>query len=108
MVKALLAISAALLASLALAACASYDQAETEKTILSDLSKQTQELTGSKIKSASCPAELDVKKGATFECTATLSNGKELQVDGKVENDAGDYTVEIAPEELRGAFGGSG
>ncbi len=94
-----------LLGALSLAACASYDQAQTESTITNDLSKQVEQLTGTTIKSASCPKEIDLEKGAKFECTATLKTGKELQVDGVVENDSGDYRVDIAPEEIRGAVG---
>jgi hypothetical protein len=101
-----IAIAGALLASsLLLAACASYDQAQTESTIVDDLSPQVEDVTGTTIKSADCPEEVDIENGAEFECTAKLKNGVEVRVDGAVVNDAGDLEVDISPEALGEAAG---
>ncbi len=96
-----------LASSLLLAACASYDQAQTESTIVDDLSPQVEEVTGTTIKSADCPEEVDIENGAEFVCTATLKNGTEVKVDGAVVNDAGDLEVDISPAALGKAAGTS-
>ena len=90
-----------------LAACASYDQAQTESTIIDDLSPQVEDVTGTTIKSADCPEDVDIEKGAQFECTATLKNGTKVKVEGAVVNDAGDLEVDISPEALSKAAGTS-
>jgi hypothetical protein len=88
------------MSALMLAACASYDQAQTESTIVDDLSPQVEDVTGATIKSANCPEDVDIVKGTEFECTAMLKNGSEVRVDGAVVNDAGDLEVDISPEAL--------
>ncbi len=69
---------AAALAALALAACGGYDQGEAENTIVDKLSGQVDSAVGSPITSASCPSDVELKAGTTFDCTATLENGDEL------------------------------
>jgi hypothetical protein len=99
--KRLIAIAGTLLVgSLALAACASYDRAQTESTIVDDLSPQVEDVTGTTIKSADCPEDVEISNGTEFQCTATLKNGTEVEVDGAVVNDAGDLKVDISPEAL--------
>ena len=73
--RALAAVAAAAVASLAIAACGSYDKEEAEKTITGELSNQVEGATGSPITSASCPDDVELEAGTTFECTATLENG---------------------------------
>lgn len=93
------------LALILFAGCASYDRASTENTIVEDLSPQVKELTGAAIKSARCPAEVKIEDGYRFDCTATLKNGDEVTVDGRVAGE--DVRVEIAPEVLLEVAGAS-
>jgi hypothetical protein len=99
------AVGAAALASLAIAACGSYDKGEAEDTITSDLSGQVEGITGSPITSASCPDDVELEAGTTFECTATLENGEELAVDAEIVDDDGNAEFNISPEELNSAAG---
>lgn len=103
----LIGIACVLASALAIAACASYDKAQTESTIVDDLSPQIEEVTGTSIKSAQCPEEVEIEKGTRFDCTATLKDGNEVQVEGAVVNDAGDLQVDITPEALGEAVGAS-
>ena len=100
-------IAGSLASTLALAACASYDKAQTESTIVDDLSPQVEAVTGTSIKSARCPDEVEISNGAKFDCTATLENGTKVTVDGAVVNDAGDLKVDISPQALGKAAGTS-
>jgi hypothetical protein len=104
-VKALPVIVSALILALALASCASYDKAQVESTILDDVSKQVEGLTGSKIKSATCPDDVKPEKGTEFECEAKLSSGKKLTIPYVFANDNGDYRLDVSPEQLRGTIG---
>ena len=92
---------------LALTACATYDRAQTEDTIVNDLSPQVEDVAGTSIKSAECPEEVEVEKGNTFDCTATLKTGDTVKVVGSVVNDAGEIQVDITPEALGKAAGTS-
>jgi hypothetical protein len=105
--KRLIGIAGVLASMLAIAACASYDKAQTESTIVDDLSPQVEKVTGTSIKSAQCPEEVEVEKGTRFDCTATLKDGNKVQVEGAVVNDAGDLQVDITPEALGEAVGPS-
>jgi hypothetical protein len=100
-------IAGILLSALALAACASYDKGETEKTIVDDLSPQVEEVTGTTIRSAECPDEVDIEKGTRFDCTATLKSGTKVKVLGSVVSDAGEIQVDITPQALGKAAGTS-
>lgn len=93
--------------TLVLTACASYDQAQTETTIVDDLSPQVEAVTGTTIKSAKCPEEVKIANGTEFDCTAVLKDGTKVKVDGAVVNDAGDLEVDITPEALGKAAGTS-
>jgi len=97
---------AAALAAAALAACGGYDQGEAETQIDEKLSSQVDEAVGSPISSVSCPGDVELKAGETFDCTATLENGKELTVNSEITDDDGNATFNISPEELQGAVGG--
>jgi hypothetical protein len=94
---------AAALAALALAACSSYDQGEAESTIVDKLSGQVESAVGSPITSASCPSDVELKAGTTFDCTATLENGDELKVNAEITDDDGNAQFNISPEELNSA-----
>jgi hypothetical protein len=101
-----LAATAGTLASvLVLTACASYDQAKTEDTIVKDLSPQVEQVTGTSIKSAKCPDEVEISNGTEFDCTATLKDGTKVPVQGAVVNDAGDLEVDISAQALGKAAG---
>jgi hypothetical protein len=92
--------------TLAIAGCATYDRAQTEGTIVEDLSPQVEDVTGHSIKSADCPNDVKIESGTEFTCTATLKDGIEVKVDGSVD-DAGDLQVDISPEALGEAVGAS-
>ena len=93
--------------TIALAACATYDKDQTEDTIIKDLSPQVEDVTGTTIKSAECPDDVEIEKGTTFDCSATLKNGTKVKVTGSVVNDAGEIQVDISPRALGKAAGTS-
>ena len=95
---------AAALAALALAACASYDSGQAESSIVDELSSQVEQAVGSPITEASCPDDVELEAGTTFECTATLENGEELTVNAEFTDSDGNATFNITPEELGGAI----
>jgi hypothetical protein len=102
--RALGAGCAAALATVALAACGGgYDQGEAESTIVDKLSGQVDSAVGSPITSASCPDDVELEAGTTFDCTATLENGDELKVSAEITDDDGNATFNISPEELKSA-----
>ncbi|HEX6116668.1 MAG TPA: DUF4333 domain-containing protein [Solirubrobacterales bacterium] len=105
--KRLIGIAGTVTSALAIAACASYDRDQTESTIIDDLSPQVEEVTGTSIKSATCPEEVDIEKGTKFACTATLKSGTKVKVIGAVVNDDGEIQVDITPEALGKAAGTS-
>jgi hypothetical protein len=89
--------------AVAVAGCGNYDRAETETKIVDGLSPTVKEVTGSKIKSASCPAEVGLEDGTTFDCTAKLDDGTEIEVNGEVKG--GSVRVNVSPETLLEATG---
>ena len=97
---------AAALAALTIAACGGYDKGQAEDEIVDKLSSQVDQAVGSPITSASCPDDVELKAGETFDCTATLENGKELTVTSEITDDDGNATFNISPEELQSAAGG--
>jgi hypothetical protein len=103
--RAIAAVGGAALASLALGACGGYDKGEAESTITEDLSGQVEGITNSPISSASCPDDVELEAGTTFECTATLENGEELTVDAEIVDDDGNAEFNVSPEELNSAAG---
>ena len=90
-----------------ISACATYDQGQTENTIVDDLSPQVEEVTGTSIKSAQCPEEVEIEKGTKFDCTATLNDGTKVKVTGAVVNDDGEIQVDISTSALGKAAGAS-
>jgi hypothetical protein len=63
--------------ALALTGCGSkvIDQGKAE-----GFTKQVVSANGGTTKSAKCPSDVGVKKGKTFTCTATLTNGTRFQI----------------------------
>ena len=63
--------------ALALTGCGSkvIDQGKAE-----GFTKQVVSANGGTTKSAKCPSDVGVKKGKTFTCTATLTNGTKFQI----------------------------
>jgi hypothetical protein len=100
-------IAGVVASTLALTACASYDKGQTEATIVDDLSPQVEDVTGTSIKSAECPDEVEIEKGTKFDCTATLKTGTKVKVIGSVVSDSGEIQVDITPEALGKAAGTS-
>jgi len=96
---------AAALAAVTLAACGGYDSGEAETQIDEKLSSQVEQAVGSPISSVSCPGDVELEAGTTFDCTATLENGEELTVNSEITDDDGNATFNISPEELAGATG---
>jgi hypothetical protein len=90
-------------AALGIAGCGGYDQGKAESQIVDKLSSQVDQATGSPITSASCPSDVELKAGTTFECTATLESGDELTVESEITDDDGTTTFNISPEELSSA-----
>jgi len=48
---------------------------------------------GLKVSSVDCPADVEVKAGATFECTVTMKDGEEQTASLKVVNDDADVEL---------------
>ena len=96
---------AAVVAALAIAACGGYDSGQAEGEIQDKLSSQVEQAVGSPITSVSCPDDVELKAGETFDCAATLENGDELTVNSEITDDDGNATFNISPEELSGAAG---
>ena len=100
------AIAATALA-LGLAACAKTLTSDSvEDGIVTNLSGQVESQAGSPLASATCPDDIEAKAGTTFTCSATLESGEEVEVEGEVVNDDGEFNVTISPEELQSARGG--
>jgi hypothetical protein len=98
--KRLIASAGTVVSTLAIAGCASYDQAQTKDSIVNDLSPQVKRVNASPIESADCPADVEIEKGTEFNCTATLKDGTEVEVVGAVVNDEGSIQVDISDEAL--------
>jgi uncharacterized protein DUF4333 len=93
--KALAALAAAALA-LSIAACGEtvIDAAKTEDAIEHNLEKSS----GLTITSVDCPSDVEVKKGATFECVVTEAGGKEETATLKILNEDADVSlVDLSP-----------
>jgi Domain of unknown function (DUF4333) len=87
------AIVGAIAASAALAACGSTTVVDNEK-LQTDLANQTAKASGASPSDfdVSCPGDVEVKKGATFECTVTgTKTGKTFKYDITLTNDQADY-----------------
>jgi hypothetical protein len=65
------------------------DSAKTEGAIEENLEKSV----GQKVSSVECPSGVEVKKGATFDCTVSLENGKTETATLKILNSDADVEV---------------
>jgi hypothetical protein len=65
------------------------DDAKTEAAIESNLSKSL----GKKVSSVECPSDVEVKAGESFDCTVTLSDGKQETASLKILNEDADVEV---------------
>ena len=81
---------------LALAGCGEtvIDSAKTEGAIEHDLEKSV----GLKIASVDCPSDVEVKKGAKFQCVVTEVGGKKQTATLKILNEEADVSlVDLSP-----------
>jgi hypothetical protein len=65
------------------------DDAKTEGAIEQNL----QRATGQKVSSVECPSGVEVKAGATFDCTVSLAGGKEETATLKIINSNADVEL---------------
>lgn len=65
------------------------DDAKTEAAIEQNL----QHATGQKVSAVECPSGVEVKAGATFECTVDLAGGKQEKATLKIVNSDADVEV---------------
>jgi len=65
------------------------DSAKMEGTIEENLEKST----GRKVASVDCPSGVEVKTGATFDCTVSLAGGKQETVTLKILNSDADTEI---------------
>lgn len=65
------------------------DSAKTEAAIEENLQKSL----GKQVSSVDCPSDVEVKAGASFDCTVTLKGGKEETASLKIINDEADVEV---------------
>jgi NAD(P)H-hydrate repair Nnr-like enzyme with NAD(P)H-hydrate epimerase domain len=85
------AIAALVLAALLLTACGGtvIDDAKTEDAIQQNLETSLNK----KVSSVDCPSDVDVKAGESFDCTVTLSGGKQETASLKILNEDADVEV---------------
>jgi hypothetical protein len=50
---------------------------------------------GVKVKSVSCPGDVKIKKGATFNCRATTTSGQTAPVQVSQKDDKGNVTYQV-------------
>jgi len=92
----LAALAAVACLALALAACGEtvIDAAKTEDAIEHNLEKAS----GLTVTSVDCPSDVEVKKGATFECVVSEAGGKEETATLRILNvDADVSLVDLSP-----------
>jgi Domain of unknown function (DUF4333) len=72
--------------ALALTGCGSkvIDQTKAEK-----FTKQIVAANGGTATKVKCPSNVDVKKGKTFDCAATLSNGQKFKITFQMTDNSG-------------------
>jgi hypothetical protein len=90
-VKVLGAAVAVAVLALALAACGEtvIDATKTEDSIKAELERSA----GLDVTSVDCPSDVEVKAGATFECTLTGKGGDEQPVKLEIVNDDADLKL---------------
>jgi hypothetical protein len=74
------------------------DQDDLQTTISDGLEKQV----GTAPESVSCPDDVKVEQGGTFECTGTAPNGEEFTIDVTQKDDEGNIEFEVPPQEAGG------
>jgi hypothetical protein len=72
--------------ALALTGCGSkvIDQSKAEK-----FTKQIVSANGGTAKTVKCPSDVSVKKGKTFDCSATLANGQKFKISFQMTDSSG-------------------
>jgi uncharacterized protein YdgA (DUF945 family) len=65
------------------------DATKTEAAIEDDLQKSQ----GKKVSSVECPSDVEVEADASFDCTVTLTGGKQETVSLKILNDDADLEI---------------
>ncbi len=85
------AIAALLIAGVLAVGCGGtvIDSAKIEATVEENLQKSL----GKKVSSVDCPSGVEVKAGASFDCTVTLNGGKEETASLKIINDDADVEL---------------
>lgn len=71
--------------------CGGLDTGKAQDKIKEGIEKQT----GVKVKSVACPDNVELKKGDTFNCTATASDGSKATVKVTQTSDSGDIRYEL-------------
>ena len=91
--RAYVAIPAALAAAVGLAACGktTIDTGSAEDSISDNIQKQL----GQKPKSVDCPDDIEAKKGGTFQCKVTASNGSTATIKAVQTDDNGHFNFSI-------------
>jgi Domain of unknown function (DUF4333) len=79
------------IAVLVLAGCGEtiIDTAKTEDTLQASLSKSLE----TKVTAVDCPADVEVEKGTTFECSVALKGGEEQTATLEILNEDADVSV---------------
>jgi Domain of unknown function (DUF4333) len=98
------AVGALVLAAVTVAATGCGDVIDSKK-IENQLKSQV-EAAGIKLKSVSCPDNVDAKAGQKFNCTVTTAKGTEVKLNGEVKNDKGLVDFNSADLQKLGATGG--
>jgi NAD(P)H-hydrate repair Nnr-like enzyme with NAD(P)H-hydrate epimerase domain len=65
------------------------DDVKTEGAIKQNLESELNK----KVSAVDCPSGIDVKTGASFECTVTLAGGKEEKASLKILNEDADFEL---------------
>jgi hypothetical protein len=88
---ALFALATLAVAVLAMGGCGEtvIDAAKTEAAIEENLEKSLDK----KVSAVECPTDVEVEAGASFDCTVTLTDGKEETASLKIINDDADVEV---------------
>jgi hypothetical protein len=92
-------VTAVILASLALAACGekTLDSQAAEKAIAENIASQI----GDKPRRVVCPDSIAAKKGGTFTCRVTRSDGRVVVVKAVQQNDKGDFVFSPASRQAK-------
>lgn len=93
--RARIAIACVVLALASVACTRTLDTKGLEDQIVAMLKERG----GPAVTDVSCPSDVKVEVGATFECTATDANGTTWQLKLTQKDDRGTVTIEIAGTE---------